>query len=197
MTAGTLAPTRGFVRNPTVSVVGVLIAVMASLFAGVANASAATASSRVSAAEQVASIKVATVRHDLSLIKDGPDLTAKQVIAMAHQIGDASVAMVKKQAEIAAQTAAGVVTPNVSVGLGWYVYMRFSPTDQRFILTAGAVVVAGIVCVVSAGVACAIAGIAAGLITAWIAYYYNWACWVEFQFTYSGQLHAFNRYWRC
>ena len=63
-------------RTQTMTHVGVLLIVMATLFAGVGQASAAVASGQVSQAQQTASILAAGAHHDLSLIKDGPILTA-------------------------------------------------------------------------------------------------------------------------
>jgi hypothetical protein len=95
------------------------------------------------------------------------------------------------------ENAAYPVKADPSVGLGWYVYLRFSPNDQNFIIGAGAVVVPVIVCAITAGTACTVAIVAAGVIAAWVNAYYHPRCWVEFKFTYWGGLAGFNRYWRC
>ena len=96
-----------------------------------------------------------------------------------------------------------VVAPKVSgpstdasVGLGWYIYLRFSPQEQRFILQAGTGAVAVLVCAVSAGTACWVAGVAAAVIVAWIAEFYNPTCWVEIRLTYTGRFAGGNRCWK-
>ena len=75
--------------------------------------------------------------------------------------------------------------------------MRFSPTDQRFVIRVEAGAVVALVCAITAGVGCIIAGFAGGTSVARIAYYYNWACWMELKVSYRGSIQGFNRYWRC
>ena len=89
------------------------------------------------------------------------------------------------------------IQPNFSIGFGWSIYMRFSPTDQRFVLIVGTTGLISLVCFISAGTACAIAGFAGGSIIAWIASYYNWRCWIEVRLSYSGYVQGVNPYWRC
>ena len=173
---------------------GVLLIVMATLFAGVGQASAAVASGQVSQAQQTASILAAQAHHDLSLIKNGPIYTAQQVRALAHALATTTTAMGVEQARVNALPG---MQPNFCIGLGWSIYMRFSPTDQRFVLSVGAGAVVALVCAVTAGIGCVVAGFAGGTIVAWIAYYYNWACWVEIRLSYQGYIQGINRYWRC
>ena len=165
---------------------------MATLFAGVGQASAAVASGQVSQAQQTASILAAQAHHDLSLIKDGPIYTAQQVCALAHALATATTAMGVGQARVNALPG---MQPNFSIGLGWSIYMRFSPTDQGFVLSVGAVV--ALVCAVTAGIGCVVAGFAGGALVAWIACYCNWACWVKIRLSYQGYIQGINRYWRC
>ena len=78
-------------------------------------------------------------------------------------------------------------SPEASVGLGWYIYLRFSPREQRFVMSVGAAAVAALICVASGGTACIVAGFAAATIGYWVAYFYNTSCWIEIKLTYSGQ----------
>ena len=173
---------------------GVLLIVMATLFAGVGQASAAVASGQVSQAQQTASILAAGAHHDLSLIKDGPILTAQQVRALAHALATTTTAMGVEQARVNALPG---IQPNFSIGFGWSIYMRFSPTDQRYEMTLGAGGVVALVCAVKAGLGCVVASFAGGAIVAWIAYYYTWARWVELRLSYNGNVQGINPYWRC
>ncbi len=91
----------------------------------------------------------------------------------------------------------GVSRPDASVGFGWSIYWRLSPTDQRFVLQAGAVAVTAIICLVSAGTACVLAGAIAGIFAVWVSEYYNWRCWIEIKTSYTGHFQGVNRYWRC
>lgn len=193
MSIATLDPPVRVRRTPTTTLAGVLLIVMATLFAGVGQASAAVVSGRVSQAQQTASILAAGAHHDLSLIKDGPILTAQQVRALAHTLATAATAMAVEQARVNALPG---IQPNISIGFGWSIYMRFSPEDQHFVLIAGTAGLISLVCFVSAGTACAIAGFAGATVIAWIASYDNWACWVE-KLSYNGNVQGVNPYWRC
>ncbi len=173
---------------------GVLLMVMATLFAWVGQAKVAAVSGRVSQAQQTASILAAQAHHDLSLIKDGPIYTAQQVRALAHTLATAATAMGVEQARVNALPG---MQPNFSIGLGWWFYMRFSPDDQRYAMTIGAGGVVALVCAATAGIGCVVAGLAGGAVVTWIAFYYNWRCWVELRLSYNGNLQSINRYWRC
>jgi hypothetical protein len=91
---------------------------------------------------------------------------------------------------------APTASPSASIGLGWYVYLRFSPAEQRFILTGGVGTVVVLVCAATAGVGCVVAGLAGVWIAAWISEFYNPRCWVEVKLTYSGSPVGGNRCWK-
>ena len=62
-------------------------------------------------------------------------------------------------------------------------------------MTIGAVVT--LVCAATSGIGCVVAGLAGSAIVAWVAYDYNWRCWVEPRLSYNGNIQSSNRYWRC
>lgn len=87
------------------------------------------------------------------------------------------------------------VAADPRVSFGWYVYVKLSPADQRFLLQAYPSVFAGFVCAVAfknvyAVAACATAG---GLVKDWIGSYYNPNRWVEVRFTYQGNFAGIKR----
>jgi hypothetical protein len=72
-----------------------------------------------------------------------------------------------------------------------------SPALQRWVALYGVAAVAPVVCYVSAGTACLVAGLAAGAIVAWLAVNHNPRCWVEFKISYTGKVKNVNPEWRC
>ncbi len=147
---------------------------------------------------QLASIKKAHETGDLSVIKDGPILSAEEVLALGRDLATS----VEEQTEVDETTLPapgreGEVSANASVGLGWYIYFRLSPQDQQFIIAVGAAAVTLVICLVSGGTACAVAGFIATVFVSWVAIYYNPRCWIQITTTYSGRFVYANRYYRC
>lgn len=84
----------------------------------------------------------------------------------------------------------GSVDPDWSIGLGWFVYFHhITPTDQRWFLTVGTVVVAGAIDVASGGTLGVVATVMAGVLVATIDDYYHPTGCLEIQLTYAGLLH--------
>ncbi|MGY1844978.1 hypothetical protein [Modestobacter sp. SYSU DS0875] len=168
-----------------------MVAALATLLGVAAPAGAAPGNSDrpANAAAQMASIKAAAKSGNLDLIKDGPVLTADEVIALSESLATSFENPVVEGAE-----PEGEISAQVSVGLGRYVYLRMSPQDQRFILQGGSAAVATLVCLATAGTGCIVATGAAAVIAAWVGIYYNPSCWLELRLTYAGAVNRARTY---
>jgi hypothetical protein len=87
------------------------------------------------------------------------------------------------------------VTADPQIGFGWYIYVRLSPNDQRFMVQNGPIVFGGTVCGYitknpQVAIACATAATVVGN---WLSVYYNPKHWVEIKFTYAGKFASIKR----
>ena len=113
------------------------------------------------------------------------ELTAAERESLAQRLYEVGTAL-RQNAPV---SSGAIDTPEMSIGLGWYIYLHnVTPSDQRFLINAGVGSVAAVICAASAGTACAIAGVAAAVIISAVSEYYKPRCNLEVQLYWTGQL---------
>lgn len=177
----TVKPGRHIPRAAAGAVLAALLIAAPALSATAAPVSTTSASVGVSSARQLAAAEKAIART-----AEGAALSSADRRALATRfVGLASD--IKSH-----QSAPGMVRPDWSIGLGWHIYLHhLTPSDQRWFMNVGAIVVGGVICAASGfdPAVCLISGVAAAVIVETVSEYYSPKYCVEIQLNYSGSLH--------
>jgi hypothetical protein len=86
------------------------------------------------------------------------------------------------------------VTADPQISFGWWIYVRLSPQDQKYVI-GNAFLFVPIVCARISGSINFVAGcsIAGGAVANWLSNYYNPSKWVEVRLSYNGNLAGIKR----